>query len=38
MAEIENYMVYNDRMRRSMWDKAFFMDKVPGTRLIVDYG
>ena len=38
MAEIENYIVYNDRMRRSMWDKAFFMDKVPGTRLIVDYG
>ena len=28
MPEIENYDVYNDRMRRSMWDKAFFMDKV----------
>lgn len=38
MPEIENYDVYNDRMRRSMWDKAFFMDKVPGTELIVDYG
>lgn len=38
MPEIENYSVYNDRMRRSMWDKAFFMDKVPGTELIVDYG
>lgn len=38
MAKIENYSVYNDRMRRSMWDKAFFMDKVPGTELIVDYG
>jgi len=38
MPEIENYSVYNDRMRRSMWDKAFFMDKVPGTELIIDYG
>lgn len=38
MPDIENYAVYNDRMRRSMWDKAFFMDKVPGTELIVDYG
>ena len=36
--KIENYSVYNDRMRRSMWDKAFFMDKVPGTELIVDFG
>lgn len=38
MPDIENYSVYNDRMRRSMWDKAFFMDKVPGTELLVDYG
>ena len=38
MPEIENYRVYNDRMRGSRWDKAFFMDKVPGTELIVDYG
>ena len=38
MPKIENYSVYNDRMRRSMWDKAFFMDKVPGTELLVDYG
>ena len=38
MPDIENYSVYNDRMRRSMWDKAFFMDKIPGTRLIIDYG
>lgn len=36
--DIDNYAVYNDRMRRSMWDKAFFMDKVPGTELIIDYG
>ena len=35
---IENYSIYNDRMRRSMWDKAFFMDKIPGTELLVDYG
>ena len=38
MPEIDNYQVYTDRMRRSMWDKAFFMDKVPGTELIIDYG
>ena len=38
MAEITNYDVYNDRMRRSMWDKAFFMDKVPDAQAIVDYG
>ena len=38
MADIRDYRVYNDRMRRSMWDKAFFMDKIPRTELIVDYG
>ena len=39
MAEgILNYHVYNDRMRRSMWDKAFFMDKIPLTEAVVDYG
>ncbi|MBE5803056.1 MAG: class I SAM-dependent methyltransferase [Clostridiales bacterium] len=38
MPEIENYSIYNDRMRRSMWDKAFFMDKVPQAELIVDFG
>ena len=38
MTQIEDYQVYNDRMRRSMWDKAFFMDKVPGAELILDYG
>ena len=39
MAEgILNYEVYNDRMRRSMWDKAFFMDKIPLTEAVVDYG
>ena len=38
MPEIMNYNVYNDRMRRSMWDKAFFMDKVPDAQAVVDYG
>ena len=23
MPDIENYQVYNDRMRRSMWDKDY---------------
>lgn len=38
MPQIDNYAIYNDRMRRSMWDKAFFMDKIPGAELIIDYG
>ena len=38
MPDIGNYSVYNDRMRRSMWDKAFFMDKIPGTELLIDFG
>ena len=38
MPGIENYGVYNDRMRRSMWDKAFFMDKIPGADVLIDYG
>lgn len=38
MPDIENYSVYNDRMRLSMWDKAFFMDKIPQADLIVDFG
>ena len=38
MAAILDYAVYNDRMRRSMWDKAFFVDKVPGTEVLIDYG
>ncbi len=38
MPDIVNYQVYNDRMRRSMWDKAFFMDKVAGAEVIIDYG
>ncbi len=38
MPDINDYAVYNDRMRRSMWDKSFFMDKVPGTEAVIDYG
>ena len=38
MPDIENYQVYNDRMRRSMWDKAFYMDKIAGADTIIDYG
>ena len=38
MPDIDNYAVYTDRMRRSMWDKVFFMDKIPGAELVVDYG
>lgn len=29
---------YTDEMRKSVWDKAFFMDKIIGTKCIVDFG
>ena len=38
MPDIDNYAIYTDRMRRSMWDKSFFIDKIPGAGLVVDYG
>jgi len=35
--KISNYTVYTEGMRKSLLDKAFFMDKID-TRVIVDYG
>lgn len=29
---------YTDEMRKSIWDKAFFMDKIIGAKCIVDFG
>lgn len=38
MPPIRNLETYNARMSQSLWDKAFFADKIPGARLIIDYG
>lgn len=35
--KITNYAVYTEGMRKSLLDKAFFMDKV-NARIIIDYG
>ena len=35
---IQNLQTYNARMSESLWDKAFFADKIPGAKLIIDYG
>lgn len=37
MTAIRNYTVYTEGMRKSLLDKAFFMDKIDA-RVIVDYG
>lgn len=29
---------YTDEMKKSLWDKAFFMDKIIGAKCIVDFG
>ena len=33
-----NFDIYTEEMRKSIWDKAFFMDKVIGTECIIDFG
>jgi len=33
-----NFDKYTDEMRKSIWDKAFFMDKVIGAKCIIDFG
>ena len=38
MPPIRNLETYNARMSQSIWDKAFFADKIPGAKLIIDYG
>lgn len=38
MPDILDYTSYTDRMRRSVWDKAFFLDKIPGADILIDIG
>ena len=30
--------IYTTEMSKSIWDKAFFMDKIPGVKYIIDFG
>ena len=33
-----NLDIYTTEMKKSIWDKAFFMDKIMGTKTLVDFG
>lgn len=33
-----NLDIYTTEMSKSVWDKAFFMDKIPGAKCIIDFG
>ena len=33
-----NLDIYTTEMSKSVWDKAFFMDKIPGARCVIDFG
>lgn len=33
-----NLDIYTSEMAKSVWDKAFFMDKIPGAKCIIDFG
>ena len=33
-----DYDIYTSEMAKSVWDKAFFMDKIPGVKCVIDFG
>lgn len=33
-----NLDTYTTEMAKSVWDKAFFMDKIPGVKCVIDFG
>lgn len=33
-----DYDIYTTEMSKSIWDKAFFMDKIPGAKCVIDFG
>ena len=33
-----NLDIYTTEMAKSVWDKAFFMDKIPGAKCVIDFG
>ena len=33
-----NLDTYTSEMAKSVWDKSFFMDKIPGVKCVIDFG
>lgn len=33
-----NLDIYTEEMKKSLWDKAFFMDKIIGAKCVIDFG
>lgn len=33
-----NLDIYTEEMKKSLWDKAFFMDKIIGVKCVIDFG
>lgn len=33
-----NLDIYTTEMSKSVWDKAFFIDKIPGVKCVIDFG
>ena len=33
-----NLDIYTEEMSKSIWDKAFFIDKIPGAKCVIDFG
>ena len=33
-----NFDIYTEEMSKSVWDKSFFMDKIIGAKLVIDFG
>lgn len=33
-----DFNIYTSEMAKSVWDKSFFIDKIPGVKCIVDFG
>jgi len=35
---MKNLDIYTEEMKKSLWDKAFFMDKIIGVKCVIDFG
>lgn len=38
MPNVRDYRIYNEEMTKSLIDKMFFMDKIPGVKCVIDFG
>jgi len=38
MSDVRDYRIYNEEMAKSLIDKMFFMDKIPGVKCVIDFG